>query len=433
MDSLNQIYHPLYNPYRLPNNTSGGTGMINTIMQPLAPHHQPQFLSTVLTRYPTGSVKVSPIVDLANSADINQTTIAQRFTTSYYPTLKLVEDMLPCSPRQTTTIKVDSTKHILPNDQFVVVPFGEMIRVVQVTGDHTLDVVRGVGTVVPFGAKRGFNLQYAGNAFREASLRPLGKFHDDGVFWTQTQIFRDGWAVTETEHAVSVANGNNTTQKSRKDAALAHSLAIEMALLFGQHGSMIHQGQPLRTFSGLLDIIRLNAPQNIITTSGRLNYFDLIDMFDGFADVSVGSMPSMTRLIYCDREFNRTFIEIGLKYAQLQFMQAGTDSFGQRFSKFITPRLNFEIREHPIFQMLNMPAGMAFVIDMPTLKLHYLRRTRVAYFNASDTGSVQTFTTDNGIDARGGDFLTECTVTCDNPAACGVIYGFKGGEKTYGH
>lgn len=429
--NLNNMYIPLYNPNVFPVNNTGGTGMLNTLMLRNAPHHRGMFLPKVLQRFPYGTVKMTALIELAGSSDVNSNTFAQRIKTTYYPTLQLLEDMPPTSQRQVTTIKVDSTKHLLPNETFVVMPFGEMIEIVQVTGDHTVNVMRGVGSVAAFGAKKGSNLQFAGNAFREASLRPLGKFREESELWFHTQIFRDGWAVTNTEHEVAKGNGYNITANSKEEAAVAHATAIEYAAMFGQIGFRMEAGQPKRTMGGLMDIIKHNAPQNFITTTGNLSYFDLVDLFDGFGDVQVSSMSSPKRIIYGDATFFNTINEIGLKYQQrVAFSNNNSDVFGQRFSKFITPRMEFEVHQHPIFSRLNLPAGMGFIVDPTSMKLHYLRRTFVTYFNATANGTVETFTSDNGIDARGGDFLTELGLSCENPSANGVIFGFTSGACT---
>ena len=85
--------------------------------------------------------------------------------------------------------------------------------------------------------------------------------------------------------------------------------------------------------------------------------------------------------------------------------------------------MEFTVYEHPLFSILDsMPRGMGIVIDPTTWCLNYLRRTRHTYFNADAGGQISASTVDNGIDAIGGDFLTEMGLESNNPAANGIIY-----------
>lgn len=390
---------------------------------------KPRFLDTVLRRYPGGSVQLTAIIDSMSKKKTTSTDIGYHVENLRFPTLTLVSDLAPASQHQASTIEVDDTSSVLPNMVFIFGPFGEQVMVTDVLGDHQLTVIRGMGTTRAFGAPKGSQMLFAGNAFEEGSLRPLGMISSQEKLFTQTQIFRNGWATTETMHAVASAQGINVTSQSKSDAAYYHATDIESAVMFGQQSNLIVRGKPQRTFSGLIDTVRHNAPQNIINVTGDMSYDDLCNVMEMFGDVQIGENPSDSRVIYGDKAFVNAFHQLGMKYGQLMRMTTDTsDSFGQRFRQFITPRMRFNVYEHPLFSTRRMPKGMAIVVDPSSLELHYLRDTKISYFNGKESGAYQEMSVDGGVDARGGDFLSELGFVCTNPAANGVIYGFTGAK-----
>lgn len=417
----------VFNPNGMPS-VAGGRGMVHTQTYRRDPRFMPSFTGAVLRRFPNGNCPVTAIIDSMASADISTVDSYSAVKNVAYPTYHLLEDLPAASPRQSTTIKLNDTKYLLPNMLFTVMPFGEMMMVTSVTGDHTAVVIRGMGTILPFGAKKGSVLQFSGNAFEEGSLRPLGRHYETSRLWNQTQIFRDGWAVTDTMRKVATQNGFAVDSESKDDAAYQHATAMEMAVLFGQKGNMVYKGKPMRTMSGILEFVRANAAQNVMTVGAvakGVNYSDLCNIMEVFGEVRIGNAPSTKRVIYGDKTFVNTIHNIGMKYANfIRYTSDGTDSFGNRFRNFITPRMEFTLYEHPLFSLLdNLPRGMGIVIDPTTWKLNYLRRTRHTYFNADAGGQITASTVDNGIDAIGGDLLTEMCLESINPAANGIIYG----------
>ena len=390
---------------------------------------KPRFLPEVLRRYPTGNVKLTAIIDSMMRKKTTSTDIGFTIENIRYPTLTLVSDMPPATSHQASTIEVDDVTSILPNMIFVLGAFGEQVMVTDIVGDHQVVVIRGMGTTRAFGAPAGTQMLFAGNAFEEGSLRPLGMMSGMEKLFTQTQIFRNGWATTETMHAVATAQGINVTSRSKADASYYHATDIESAVMFGQQSNMVIRGKPQRTFSGLVDVVRYNAPQNIINVDGDMNYDDLCSVFEMFGDVQIGENPSTSRIIYGDKTFVTAFHQLGMKYGHLMRMTTdSSDSFGQRFRQFVTPRMTFNVYEHPLFSIRRMPKGMAIVVDPSTMELHYLRDTRVSYFNATESGAYDSMSVDGGVDARGGDFLSELGFVCTNPAANGIVYGFTGAK-----
>jgi hypothetical protein len=96
-----------------------------------------------------------------------------------------------------------------------------------------------------------------------------------------------------------------------------------------------------------------------------------------------------------------------------------TNSFGLNFTTFITTRGRYVLMEHPMFNVNPDLQKMGLVLNVPQLRVAYLegRQTDHKAFNAKGEETA----VDNGIDAIGGTYTTECTITHKNPASCAVI------------
>lgn len=407
-------------------------GMAHTQTFARDPQFMPTFSQTVLMRQPYGDVKLFPLIDTINKGTIHSVDYGYRIKNMYFPTLTVAEDVPCASPRQSSTIKVVSTAGIIPNMVFTVFPLGEQLLVTDVRSDSIV-ALRMMGTLGSQVIRKGTRLQFAGTAFEEGSLRPLTRHMTHDQMFVQTQIFRDTWATTGTVREILAKDGTSVPQENKADAMMMHAQSIENALLFGQQGNTVHNGKPMRTTSGIIDHIAHNAPQNVINIADAMNYQDLCAVFDSFGDIQVGTSAGPNRIIYCDRTFANTISQIGaMMGTNVRMVTESTDSFGQRFKNFYTQRMNFQIYEHPMFNVFADTSGMALVIDPTTLGVRYLgaRDTQHAYFNADASGAMTGVANDNGIDAAGGTFTTELLFICTNPAANGIIYGLNNARCT---
>lgn len=428
----NQSGHPLFSNTGFPTADVRRTPMIHT--RTYAGHEQKfrtTFAQEVLTRYPGGGVRLFPLVDMLSSGTVNSTDYGFNIRNVAMPMLEIAEDVPHASPRQTTSIKVKNARFVLPTQLYTILPFGEQIQILAVNGDHELVVMRGLGSIMPTVIRAGTVMVFAGTAHPEGSLRPMATASTSSTLFIQSQIFRDSWALTDTARVVATANGENITSESKDMAMYNHSLSIELAMLLGQRSATVWEGKPMRTMSGLREYITACAPQNVWDITTALDYEALSYIFDSFGEVQVGNNPSMERIIYGDRSFVNAVSQLGRRMNYSVQIGMGTDTFGQRFKRFITERLSFTVYEHPLLNMpvvQNMMRGVGIVIDPTTMKLLYLpeRKHRVTYFNTNGS-NFNTIENDNGIDALGGSITSELMLVNTNPAASGIVYGFTQG------
>lgn len=394
---------------------------------------KPSFAQEALKRYPSGNIKLFPLIDMLDSGTVSSVDYGYTIKNMSFPSL-LVKTKIPAATgRQTTQINVHSTNGIIPNMLFTAVPFGEQMMVLSVLGENHMVVMRGLGSVAPYEIPEGTQLSFSGTVFEEGSLRPLTRASAETKLFVHSQIFRDSWALTDTARVIATAHGENVYADNKSDAMFNHSWAIEMAMMLGQKSATVYQGKPMRTMSGLREFITANAPQNVWAITKGLQYEELNYIFDSFGEVQIGKNPSSKRIIFADRTFVNAISQMGRKYGYTVNVTNGQDSFGQRFRSFMTERLEFQVYEHPL---LNLPQvqgnvrGVGIVLDPGTLSLKYLpqRKQRVTHFNTNASGSTFNETeNDEGIDAVGGTITSELMLLCSNPAANGMIFGLEKG------
>jgi hypothetical protein len=146
-------------------------------------------------------------------------------------------------------------------------------------------------------------------------------------------------------------------------------------------------------------------------------------MLDPLFDTVTDATGMNDRLILTDKVGLKIINDLGKFYGVIQ-MPTGSTGFGHQFREFQTVRGSFKVMEHPLFNVMPQCRGMMLVLDLSSMSIPYFRQTQHGYFNeklnASDYDSD-----DNGIDAKGGSFLSELMFKCTAPQANGVIMGLS--------
>ena len=382
----------------------------------------------ILAREPDFPVHLFAMLDV--NATENLTAISKQFGVklSSLPIMCLAQGAPSASKRQSSTLHVHSTQGIIPNMLFTLIPFGELMMVESIESDQTVTVIRGMGdSVQPCAIPAESYLIYAGNAFEEASLRPLPTWGSTTGFSIQTHISRTSWALSGTQRAIMNADSgtHGSVHGSYKDAAMALAQAIESAMLFSQRSSTVYNGMPMRTMTGYREYLHLSAPQNIVSVVGGMNYEDLNGLFNSFKGPATASY-STKRIIYGDAQFCATISRIGRNYTDIR-MESGSDAFGKRFNAFLTDNLSFHVYHHEMLDIMGDGSGVGMIIDPKTLKLEYLKGRKSIHqsYNFDTEGKMHSHSADNGIDAGGGSFISEFMLINENPAAGGVIFNLN--------
>lgn len=323
-----------------------------------------------------------------------------------------------------TTITVDSTETIIPG---MILQFSnagkENILVEAVLSDTTLQIRRAFGGSAASGADND-TAYMVGNAYEEASIRPLPLNQTPQRITNVTQIFRNTWAISDTVRATQVIAGDTTEAESRQDCAALHAQAIESALFFGKKYSGTRNGQPIRSMDGLISIISninnypdsYSAP-NVWNAGSTTNFTQLEGFLDPVFNQTTDPKVANERVLFVGGKARSVLNNIG-RLNSTYYMENGETSFGLQFATFKTSRGTFRMIEHPLFNSNAKWSATAVAVDISSLRLAYLngRQTQNKEFN-SDGKVAQDF----GVDAVGGTLTTECTLLVKNPPANAII------------
>ena len=325
-----------------------------------------------------------------------------------------------------TSFTVDSTESIVPG---MILQLNnttkENVLVEAVISDTVIQVRRGVGSTAAT-AVIDTPAFMVGNAYEEASVRPIPLNITPRRITNLTQIFRNSWAISDTVRATQVIAGDTTESESRQDCAALHAQSIEAALFFGKKFSGVRNGQPIRTMDGLINTVSniSNYPSsyavpNVFNAGGTTNFTQLEGFLDPVFNQTTDPKVANERVLFVGGKARSVLNNIG-RLNSTYYMENGETSFGLQFATFKTSRGTFRMIEHPLFNSNDVWAKMAVAVDLSSIGVAYLngRQTQNKEFNA-DGKTAQDF----GIDAVGGTLTTECTMLVKNPPANAIITG----------
>lgn len=301
----------------------------------------------------------------------------------------------------------------------------ENVLVTAVPDATHVTVTRAFGTVAGAAIGNTVRLYMVGNAYEEASVRPLSVIIAPTRIINYTQIFRNTWSVTGTSAATGVIAGGSIDSESRQDCAMFHAIDIEKALLWGQLFAGTRNGYPIRTMNGLINYVTQQAAGNVTTLGATTTWTQLEAALDPcFAQVTDPKNPS-ERLLFVGGIMRRIVHAIARLNSTYQISTSET-SWGLQFDEFRTPRGRFNMVEHPLFNAFGSTASwskMALAMDLTSFNVAYMtgRKTQSREFNMAGAP------VDNGIDAVGGTLTTEMTCLVKNAAANAVLYNATAG------
>jgi hypothetical protein len=213
-------------------------------------------------------------------------------------------------------------------------------------------------------------------------------------------------------------------KKNEKDAAMSHAMDMERSLIFGQRTSTFKDGQPLRTMDGALSLIRKYAPANVKTLGNTTTFKQMSKALESMTAFSTDPTTSTTRVLFTGNAGYSFLNEMGRSVTNVTFT-SNQNSFGMRFTDFMTDFGDFKVMTHPLFNTSKQWSNMMLVLDLPTLRMGYLggRQTRLMRYNDQGQAANTAVSDAQGMDASMGTFLTEATMVMGLPEANGVLYG----------
>lgn len=385
---------------------------------------------TVLTKYPHGQAQLFAISAAMQSSEIGSTTHTWMGRVAVFPKTVTLAQIAAGVKGAAQQIAVESSQDFMPKDVLLVGGTDEQLLVESVVGEQSIIVRRGMGhtpaSIIPSGSR----LTYIGNAHEEASLRPLMRAHSQEEMSNKTQIFRNAYAASGTATAVSyiaaLQNGqSNLIAGSKADAGMFHAIAQEFAILFSEMHVSVMNGQPLRKMDGLLSMIRKYAPQNQKYAASTTTKKQLDRMTQSVFEVQTDPKFGNDRILYTGNMGMEVIQEIITNQGQLQFTEQ-TTSFGLQFTTYKTPAGGIlRLMTHPLFNTNPEWSRMALIVDPSSMAIRYLKGRKSLHKTFNQNVNSSGNSVDLGIDAEGGDFLTEMTLECSAPEANAVIYGLN--------
>jgi len=377
------------------------------------------FAATVLHLWPDGSW---PLFGLTSQTDSRSTSSVQHgyFTKSMSFASLTVDDATGMVAGDTVMV-VDSTVGVVPNMVFQVPATRENVRVVSVDSATQVTLARGYGRVAAGAIADNAVLFCVGNSHSQSSDRPTERGMAVTYIPNYTQIVRNAWALSDTARASLAEAGYNNVAANRQDCMKFHSVEIESILFWGQ--PMAPTGTPPRhTTQGLIDAVYQYAAGNVQAAGATTTFNQLVTMLDPMFQFQSDAGSAKERTIFTDDTGMRVMHEIGKLYGTVQLTQKET-TFGMQFTEFKTYKGMLRLIEHPLFNGLAVPSGLAVIVDLPTLGLAYMNERDVKkeeYDSSADS-------TNNGKDAVGGSLLSEFATEFRSPVTCGIITGLTAG------
>lgn len=324
-----------------------------------------------------------------------------------------------------TTFTIVANSNLMPGMMFRNDLTGENIIVNQVLSTTSITVTRAVGTVAAAVVAASQTFSMVGNAFEESSLRPAPLYIVPARTTNYTQIFRNSWGISDTVRATAVIAGSGNVAENKNDAAMFHAVDIEKALFFGQKFLGTRNGQPFHTMDGLVNRILTDASGNITTLAATTNFTQLEAAVDPCFETATDPKVANERVMFVGGTARKVLNAIG-RLNGTYFLDAQTNTYGLRYETFRLSRGTFNVVEHPLFNSNATWKKMAVVVDLTSFNIAYLgdRNTKYAEYG---TDMNEKEPADNGIDAVGGTFTTECTTEITNPSASAVLYNFTAG------
>lgn len=288
----------------------------------------------------------------------------------------------------------------------------EILEVVSVASDVSMEVIRGAAgsTAASFGD--GVNLLRIGSAHEEGSGSPPTVSKNPTKMTNFTQIFKTPYQLTRTAENTHFRTGdplkNDQIRKS-----FVHSEKIEQALFWGKASEVTGGGgQPKRTMAGLRTLVTSNV--TVFTIDPTIDTF--IAALSPVFDYEAGSAGDQ-RLIYAGNgaiNFLNSLIA-GDSSTRINY-DGIIKMYGQTLRQFTIPQGSFAIKSHPLLNTHPLFTYSMFVVNPAGLIYRPLK--------SSDT-KIQKNIQLPDEDLRKDQWLTECTFELHYERSFAYISGFK--------
>lgn len=235
-----------------------------------------------------------------------------------------------------------------------------------------------------------------GNVFEEGSGSPNASTRNPTKLNNLAQIFKTAYRITETAKLTRARTGpalNNDKKRKMFD----HSVALELAFLFGKRHEVAGPGgKPMRFTGGLLYMLSQYASTRIkvyATTPTEDSILDTISPIWDY-DTDAGNQ----RICFAGNGFLNTLNKLARDSSSTRINFNGVvKTYGMQLQEWILPQGTLYVRTHPLFNTHARLTNDAFVFDPTCLIYRYIRDTK-------SQSNIQL----PDADEEKGQWLTEC-------------------------
>lgn len=237
-----------------------------------------------------------------------------------------------------------------------------------------------------------------GSAFEEGSAAPPGVAFDPASLYNNTQIFRDTIEATRTAQKTRLRTAPQK-QEAKRECLEVHSVAMELALLFGVRSQSTRNGKPWRTTRGLMASIDAGNVENYAHGEVAISRLEqsFKKLFTYGSDEKVAFLGNTALLA----------INQAIRKATTFNIETGIKEYGMAVSRLVCPFGTLVLKTHPLFNIISGSSSGAWYALDSTLVAFDMKNIKYRYFTGDDT-RYETALQIPGMDGYKEGYLTEC-------------------------
>jgi len=328
---------------------------------------------TALTTGSTGILQARRVVDMRDkvfllepsATPLTLLTTKSSKSSCYNPKFDWLEDRaMPITDTvngtavtAATEIVVDNVGYFAPNQLIKHVNDNEVIKITSIAGS-SLTVVRSWGGTAAAQLDDGAELLIIGSAATEGASAETPRQVQQTTGYNYTQIFRNNFAVTNTQEA-SKLYGGSAIAYLHKARGIDHAKQIELSGFFGERAEVTTGTWPQRSTGGLQEFVTTNSTD----FTGALTLAEIEAASQ--VDFRYGRKKKM---LFCARAVASNIT--ALAHNSLRAVSSDK-TFGIGLTEFVTTHGVYMIVPHDLFVTAAYDE-IGFVVDMDNWGMRYI-------------------------------------------------------------
>ena len=245
-------------------------------------------------------------------------------------------------------------------------------------------------------------LSIIGTAHPEGAALPPAVAYAPQQRQNYTQIFRTPLSITRTARLTTVRTGEKLKEMKR-EALQMHMNQMERAFFFGVGNEVLTGATPQRSMDGINQVLRDEAPLNIIDGASP---FDMADL-EGWMQ-QIFQYGSDEKLAFLGDVAILNINRVIRKNTQFTFFP-NEKEYGMNVGRLISPFGSLVMKRHRLFNGMTVVAGKTYAAQNSSMVVLDMANIRYRPFKESDTKYLADRQA-NGVDGDDSEYLTECSL-----------------------